>query len=160
MEGGTAGGWIQADRGARPSQSVFLPGEEREAYLAGEPIGDARFVPVFAHSLEHTGGYSPEEATRAAKTLLPDVLPCDASCKASFPGNGRALTDDVADYFVSILSNGKVKEDKVGPHSDLIAEFPYMGAPHRAEATLGSAGSWIKAVIARTTVCPDGSPRG
>lgn len=84
----------------------------------------------------------------------------DPTRKASYPANGRALTDDVADYFVSILSNGKVKEDKVGPHSDLIAEFPYMGAPHRAEATLGSAGSWIKAVIARTTVCPDGSPRG
>src|SRR6266481_153470 len=41
---GAAGSWVQADRGARPAQSVFLTGAEREAYLAGEPAGDARFV--------------------------------------------------------------------------------------------------------------------
>jgi hypothetical protein len=28
------------------------------------------------------------------------------------------------------LTNGKVKEDKVGPHGDLLAEFPYLGPPH------------------------------
>jgi Domain of unknown function (DUF4331) len=31
------GGWIQADRGARPSQTPFLAGEQNAAYLAGEP---------------------------------------------------------------------------------------------------------------------------
>ena len=56
------GGWIQADRGARPSQTPFLAGEQNDAYLAGEPADDARFVPVFAHALEHTGGYTSEEA--------------------------------------------------------------------------------------------------
>jgi hypothetical protein len=54
------GGWIQADRGARPNQTPFLSGEQNDAYLAGEPADDARFVPVFAHALEHgrvfTGG--------------------------------------------------------------------------------------------------------
>src|SRR5271170_6035980 len=60
------GGWVQADRGARPSQTPFLAGEQNDAYLAGEPANDARFVPVFAHALEHTGGYSSEEATRVA----------------------------------------------------------------------------------------------
>src|ERR1700678_4136157 len=54
---GAGGEWVQAARGARPSQSIFLTGEEKGAYLAGEPAGDARFVAVFAHSLEHTGGY-------------------------------------------------------------------------------------------------------
>jgi hypothetical protein len=34
---GAGGGWVQADRAARPSQGVFLPGEESDAYLAGEP---------------------------------------------------------------------------------------------------------------------------
>src|SRR5262249_10839431 len=33
-------GWVQADRGGRPMQAVFLPGEAREAYLSGEPADD------------------------------------------------------------------------------------------------------------------------
>jgi hypothetical protein len=51
-----SGGWIQVDRGALPAQAVFLVGTERDAYMAGEPADDARFIPVFAHALEHTGG--------------------------------------------------------------------------------------------------------
>src|SRR3981189_3540727 len=46
------GKWIQADRGARPQQAVFLTGAENADYLAGEPADDARFVAVFAHSLQ------------------------------------------------------------------------------------------------------------
>src|SRR5438477_4935434 len=58
-------GWIQADRGAKPSQSVFFsPGDEKPAYLAGEPATDARFVDSFAHILEHAGGYAFGEAKR------------------------------------------------------------------------------------------------
>jgi hypothetical protein len=126
------GAWIQADRGARPSQEPFLTGDEKAAYLAGEPADDARFVAVFAHSLEHTGGYSPPEAKRVANTLLPDLLSYEPMRPASFPDNGRTLTDDVFDYFLNILTNGKVTEDKAGPHRDLIPDFPYLGPPHRA----------------------------
>jgi len=124
------GGWIQADRGARPSQTPFLAGEQNDAYLAGEPVDDARFVPVFAHALEHTGGYSPEEAKRVAEKLLPDLLRYDPKRPASFPDNGRALTDDVSDFFLEILTNGKVTGDNVGPHDDLLDEFPYLGPLH------------------------------
>jgi hypothetical protein len=57
---GASGKWVQADRGALASQSVFLPGEEKAAYQAGQPADDARFIAVFAHSLAHgwvyTGG--------------------------------------------------------------------------------------------------------
>lgn len=128
---GASGKWVQADRGARPSQSVFLTGEIKADYLAGQPADDARFVPVFAHSLEHTGGYTPEEATRVASTLLPDMISYDPSRPAAYPGNGRALSDDVADYFVSVLSNGKVTGDNVGSHKDLLSVFPYVGVPHK-----------------------------
>jgi Domain of unknown function (DUF4331) len=124
------GGWIQADRGARPNQTPFLSGEQNDAYLAGEPVDDARFVPVFAHALEHTGGYSPEEAKRVAGKLLPDLLRYDPKCPASFPNNGRALIDDVSDVFLAILTNGKVTGDNVGPHNDFLDEFPYLGPPH------------------------------
>lgn len=125
-----AGKWVQADRGALPSQSIFLTGEEKGTYLAGEPANDARFIPVFAHSLEHTGGYTIAEATRVARTLLPDVLGYDPSRPASYPDNGRALSDDVMDSFLSTITNGKVTSDNVGPHNDLLARFPYLGPPH------------------------------
>jgi hypothetical protein len=128
----TGGAWVQADRGARPSQTPFLSGEQNEAYRAGEPADDARFVNHFAHALEHTGGYTPEEAKRVAGTLLPDVLRYDPKRPASFGTNGRALKDDVADAFLAILTNGKVTSDKAGPHSDLLADFPYLGPPHDA----------------------------
>ena len=126
------GKWIQADRGALPSQSVFLTGEKKAAYLAGEPVDDAHFVGVFAHSLEHTGGYNTDEAKRVAKTLLPDILSYNHNQPASYPANGRALADDVMDHFVSILTNGKVTGDNVGPHMDLLTSFPYLGPPHHA----------------------------
>lgn len=128
------GGWIQVERGARPAQAVLLV-EERDAYLAGEPLDDGRFLAAFAHALEHTGGYSPAEAKRVARTLLPDVLPYDSSQPASFPHNGRTLTDDGFDFFVGLLTNGRVTGDNVGPHSDLLLEFPYVGPPHLSRGT-------------------------
>jgi hypothetical protein len=127
---GAGGKWVQADRGALPAQSIFLPGDERNAYLAAAPADDSRFVAAFAHSLEHAGGYSPDEARRVAKTLLPDILRFDPARAASYPNNGRALTDDVLDHFLTILTNGRVTTDRVGAHSDLLAEFPYLGPPH------------------------------
>jgi hypothetical protein len=131
---GAGGKWVQADRGALASQSVFLPGDEGAAYQAGQPADDARFIAVFAHSLEHTGGYTPEAARRAAGILLPDILPYDHSKPASYPANGRTLTDDAIDVFLPILTNGKVTGDNVGPHKDLLASFPYVGAPHKSRS--------------------------
>jgi hypothetical protein len=63
-----------------------------------------------------------------------DFMPRDnlRSRRASRPDNGRTLTDDTADAFLAILTNGKVTEDKVGPHGDLLAAFPYLGPPHDA----------------------------
>ncbi|MFL6708929.1 MAG: DUF4331 family protein [Massilia sp.] len=128
---GAGGAWVQADRGARPNQTPFLSGDHNAEYLTGEPADDARFIPVFAHSLEHTGGYTPDEAKQAAAKLLPDILIYDPSRPAAFPTNGRALADDVSDRFLAILTNGKVMGDNVGPHNDLLDEFPYLGPPHK-----------------------------
>ena len=122
--------WVQADRGGRPLQAVFLPGEKREDYLSGEPANDDRFIGVFAHELEHTGGYTPENAKGVARKLLPDILPYDPREPVRYPHNGRTLTDDVVDVFFSMYTNGKVTGDKVGPHSDLLDGFPYLGPPH------------------------------
>ena len=62
------------------------------------------FVAAFGHALEHTGRYIPQEAKRVAGTMLPEILPYDPTRPASFPENGRALTDDAADAFLSILT--------------------------------------------------------
>ena len=110
-------------------QAVFLVGDQREAYLTGEPADDDRFIGVFAHQLENSGGYAPDDAIGAAKKLLPDILRYDPRRPSRFP-NGRTLTDDVVDVFLSVITNGKVTGDKVGPHGDLLNEFPYVGPPH------------------------------
>jgi|ERR1700729_1975387 len=127
---GASGSWVQADRGARASQEPFLAGDEKSAYITGEPAHDARFIGVFAHSLQHAGGYTPEGATQVAATLLPDVLLYQPGRQASYPSNGRALTDDAVAHFLTVLTNGKVTGDGLQPHTDLLAEFPYVGPPH------------------------------
>jgi len=118
---------------ARPRE---LRRTSKEAYLAGERANDARFADSIAPTLEHTGGYAPEEAKRLAEPMLPDVLPYDPTQPVAYPDNGRLITDDVGDYLVAILMNGRVTEDKVGPHDDFLHEFPYLGPPHenRTEA--------------------------
>ena len=128
----TADGWVQADRGGRPLQAVFLPGEKKEDYLSGEPANDDRFIGAFAHELEHSGGYTAEAAKAVARKLLPDILYYDPRLPVRYPYNGRTLTDDVVDAFLSMYTNGKVTGDKVGPHRDLMDEFPYLGPPHAA----------------------------
>jgi hypothetical protein len=125
----TEDGWIQVERGARPMQAVFLVGDQREAYLGAEPANDDRFIAVFAHELEHTGGYTPENAAEVARRLLPDILSYNPREPVRFPNNGRTLTDDVVDVCLSIYANRNVT-DKVGPHRDLLGEFPYLGPPH------------------------------
>jgi hypothetical protein len=132
---GERGGWIQVERGARASQMPFLSGDQNEAYGAAEPAGDARFISVFAHSLEHTGGFAPEEAKRLAGTFLPDLLRYDSTRPASYPDNGRTLSDDAAGSFLSIVTSGKVKAGALRPHADLVGEFPYLGPPHTNRST-------------------------
>ena len=68
--------------------------------------------------------------------MLPDILLYDPTRAVAYPENGRLLTDDSTDAFLNIFTNGKVTEDKVGPHNDFLPEFPYLGPPHenRTEA--------------------------
>lgn len=129
-----SGHWVQVDRGALAAQSVFLTNDQRDAYLASEPARDADFIPVFAHSLEHLGGYGNEDARRVARSLMPDVLRFDPAQPASYPHNGRTLTDDIMGPFLAIITNGKVTTHGLSHHSDFLAEFPYLGPPHTAYA--------------------------
>jgi hypothetical protein len=51
---------------------------------------------------------------------------------AAYPVNGRGLSDDGMDVFLSTITNGKVTRDNVEPYIDLLARFPYLGAPYMA----------------------------
>ena len=109
--------------------SGFPSRREEKDILSGEPADDDSFIGVFAHELEYSGGYTPEEAKEVARKLFPDILSSNPREPVRYPDNGRTLTDDVVDLFFSIYTNRNVT-DKVGPHQDLLAEFPYLGPPH------------------------------
>ena len=125
----TADGWIQADRGGRPLQAVFLPGEKKEEYLLGEPANDDRFIGVFAHELEHSGGYTPRTPRTSRVRCYRTFFLMTLARRCATRTMAATLTDDVADLFFSIYANRNVT-DKVGPHGDLLDEFPYLGPPH------------------------------
>ena len=91
-----------------------------------------RQINVFAHELEHSGGYAPGDAIAVARELLPDILSYDPRRPTSFPNNGGTLRDDAVDVFLSICTNGNVAGDSLGSHGDLLDDFPYLGPPHES----------------------------
>jgi len=76
-------------------------------------------------------GYAEDEAAEIAQSLLPDVLTYNWLEAPGFP-NGRRLTDDTADWLLVLLTRGRLTSDGVGPHPDLLDEFPHLGPPHLA----------------------------
>jgi hypothetical protein len=71
----TAEGWVQADRGGRPLQAVFLVGAEREAYLAG-----SRRMMIASSECSHTNWN-----TRAAIRLRTQRPSQESCCRTFFP---------------------------------------------------------------------------
>lgn len=75
--------------------------------------------------------YTATQAADLAAVLLPDVLNYDVSKPTSYASlNGRTLTDDVIDISLSLVTNGGLTTDNVGPHTDYLDHFPYLGDPH------------------------------
>ena len=93
------------------------PVQQRERFFA-------QYVVMF-----QTFGYTEAEAMRLTLEWLPDILPYDYMSAAGYP-NGRQLTDDIADNLAEVITQGKIKDDLVYPHTDYLAEFPYLGLPH------------------------------
>jgi Domain of unknown function (DUF4331) len=122
---------VHIDRGGHPLLTGFFnPEEAKEQYRQREPADDRdNYLEPWSQVLQQQGGYSTDEARAALGALLPDILRYDRSRPAAYP-NGRTLTDDVADARLAFVTNGKVLGDNIGPHTDLLAEFPYLGAPH------------------------------
>jgi hypothetical protein len=128
----------QADQMGRPAiNTVFNHGQDKNIFNVTQPAAQRSaataegptFLEEFTSELEALGGYSAVDALAIAEILLPDVLTFDYSSAAGFL-NGRRLQDDVIDIELSLVTNGKITGDGVGPHTDYLSVFPYLGNPH------------------------------
>jgi uncharacterized protein DUF4331 len=128
----------QVDQMGRPAiNTVFNHGNDKNTFNMTPPaaqpttrtLSGQTFLAQFQSELEALGGYSASDALAIAKILLPDVLTFDYASSAGFL-NGRRLQDDVIDIELNLVTNGGVTGDGVGPHTDYLADFPYLGNPH------------------------------
>ena len=131
------GGLVQIDRMGRPAiNTVFNHGDDKKTFNAIEPTGDRTTVTTtgktFLANFEDvlpSFGYDAGGAASIAQILLPDILTFNFNNNAGFL-NGRKLTDDVIDIELNLVTKGAVTTDGVGPHTDLLDEFPFLGRPH------------------------------
>jgi hypothetical protein len=128
---------VRDDRMGRPAiNTVFNHGNSKNIFNSIDPSADrsalnadgVTFVQSFVATLG-SFGHSTAEAQAITDILLPDVLQYDYSSSAGFL-NGRRLQDDVIDIELNLVTNGAVTSDMVGPHTDYLSEFPYLGIPH------------------------------
>ena len=126
------------DQMGRPAiNTVFNHGTDKDLFNITPPAAQrstvtstgGTFLQNFVSTLETLGGYTASQATGIAEILLPDILAYDYTSSAGFL-NGRKLADDVIDAELSLVTNGKITSDFVGPHTDYLNRFPYLGTPH------------------------------
>ena len=149
------GRWRSGDQMGRPAiNTVFNPVADKDLFNRTPPSRqatayDGKFRKnvinglKFFSSLDSEGAYSNAQAAALAGVLIPDVLVYSRSSKLPAPLNGRALADDVIDVELNVTTGGDplglfsdrdatgaVPSDGVGPHTDYLANFPYLGKPH------------------------------
>jgi hypothetical protein len=153
--GGMIGVWAttigqggQIDRMGRPAiNTVFNSGGDKNVFNSSRPRDDdAGFgdnveavLDTFS-GLDSEGSYTASELDTLRGVLLPDVVTYDSATAAAGPFNGRAPADDVIDAELNITTGGfpfpgrdamgAIPSDCVGPHTDYLAKFPYLGTPH------------------------------
>jgi hypothetical protein len=127
---GDADDYTRDDRMGRPAiNTVFNHGQAKNVFNAIDPIQDrAQFESSFLGTLE-SFGYSASQADAIADILLPDILTFNYNSSKGYL-NGRRLIDDVIDISLTLVTNGKITTDGVGPHTDYLDHFPYLGQPH------------------------------
>ena len=137
-QNGSPGTLAQDDQMGRPAiNTVFNHGTDKDLFNITPPARQRStvtstgntFLQNFVAALQALGGYSLSQATAIAEILLPDILTYDYSSSAGFL-NGRKLADDVIDAELSLVTNGQITSDFVGPHTDYLSQFPYLGTPH------------------------------
>lgn len=127
---GKVGGFTRDDRMGRPAiNTVFNHNDAKNVFNSIEPAQDRSLFEASFISTLQSFGYTADQADKIADILLPDILTYNYSSSSGFL-NGRKLTDDVIDFELALVTNGKVTTDKVGPHKDYLSTFPYLGNPH------------------------------
>ena len=154
------------DNGAQPERmgipviaTVLIPDGSGDAFNATAPAAD---VATWSADVEASlsalsgldgSGYCDDEAAAIAALLLPDVLTLDTSSTDGFvPGlNGRQPADDVIDFELFVVTGGlgaanepagtAVVDSDCVDANDLafLDVFPYLAAPHAADADGGAA---------------------
>lgn len=149
------GKWRAGDQMGRPAiNTVFNPTADKDLFNRTPPSKQATAFNgkfrnnvinglKFFSSLDSEGAYSNAQAAALADVLIPDVLVYSRSSSLPAPLNGRALADDVIDVELNVTTggdplglfpdrdaNGAVTGDGVGPHTDYLSRFPYLGKPH------------------------------
>ena len=121
---------VQLDQAGRPGINNTFNTEEadNEAFCKSSPEEQrAAFGDKFVDFLRGIG-YDEATAKELALSFLPDWLVYDPRDPTGYP-NGRRLTDDTADLLAALLTMGAVTSDGVGPHTDLLDDMPFLGAP-------------------------------
>jgi hypothetical protein len=121
----------QIDQVGRPLiTAVYNATPYEQQHFVETPPAQQRaiYLPKFVTTL-CTFGYTEAEAAQMAGEVLPDVLPYHIERPSGYP-NGRLLTDDILNLVVALMTRGKVTDDLVGPHTNLLNDFPYLGSPH------------------------------
>jgi Domain of unknown function (DUF4331) len=128
----------QVDQMGRPAiNTLFALGHDRDLFATTYPALQSMtvtsigltFLELVHAELQRMGGYSAKQALAIAALLIPDVLSFDYSSSDGF-WNGRRLHDDVVDVLLQLVTSGKITSDGVGPHTDYLSSFPYLGPPH------------------------------
>jgi hypothetical protein len=121
---------VPMDRGGNPSFNPILnPNDIKDEFNSTDPVDDVKnYLQPLSEVLQQHG-YAPDEATAAARTLLPDMLHYDHTRPAHYP-NGRVMTDDVFSTRMAFMTHGRATPQGVRPHDDLTAAFPFLGPPN------------------------------
>lgn len=127
---GDADDYTKDDRMGRPAiNTVFNHGNDKNVFNSIDPPQDRTLFEASFQTTLASFGYSSDQADAIADILLPDILTYDYTSSAGYL-NGRRLTDDVIDISLALVTNGHITTDKVGPHTDYLRHFPYLGQPH------------------------------
>lgn len=134
------GNWTQVSRCGRPNfAATFVDDPERSRRMnETTPVTDvAEFsedvIDVVSRAVRNAGTHPDPDAyaQRAVRSLLPDVIPYDASLPAGmdFAGvNGRTLTDDFGALVYSVVFNHPMRT-ALPPLGDLRDTWPWVSPP-------------------------------
>ncbi len=127
----TGAGSQQFERMGRPViNTVLIPSGSKDAFNATHPAEDvATWTTAATASLVALNG-DPAYSAAVARILLPDILTLDTAAPSGFL-NGRALTDDVIDIALTVVSKGAITTDCVDANDKtFLTSFPYLAPPH------------------------------